>query len=123
METIYNKNSIAHVIGNCICYVQFQPNTYLTINDFIEGYNSCRKLNKGGKHKILIEMLPLSSVNLDPSEYKVNYANHTQAEAIVVHTLAQRLIFNFHIKMSKPLHPIKLFRTKAEALIWLDKYK
>ncbi|MGB0888134.1 MAG: hypothetical protein ACPGSL_08440 [Vicingaceae bacterium] len=44
---------------------------------------------------------------------------HSLAEAIVVHSLAQRLLVNFYLKINKPLVPTKLFRNKVSAKKWL----
>ena len=43
------------------------------------------------------------------------------AQAIVVHSLAQRILGNFMIKFIKFQRPCQLFREKEEAIAWLNK--
>ena len=44
------------------------------------------------------------------------------AEAIVVRTLAQRLLGNFYYRLQKPNYNIRLFTSEKKALEWLDNF-
>lgn len=45
------------------------------------------------------------------------------AEAIVIHSLSQRILANFYFKIVKPKYPIKVFTDLDEAYIWLETIK
>ena len=47
----------------------------------------------------------------------------SKAEALVVKTLAQRLVVNFYLKINKPSVPSKAFDTEESAIEWLLSFK
>jgi hypothetical protein len=51
------------------------------------------------------------------------YALKRIATAIIVKTLATRLMGNFFIRFNKPPTPTRLFKTEEEAMTWLLRYK
>ena len=122
METIRNKNSVAKMIDSNTCHIQYLASSNSTIDDFIEGNKCFKAFSRKKSLKKLIELTQFASLNLDPFEYDKHNTIAPKAEAIVVNTLAQRLLFTFYLKIRKHLHPAKLFKTKEEALIWLEKY-
>jgi hypothetical protein len=44
------------------------------------------------------------------------------ATALIAPSLPQKLLSNLFIKIMKPTRPIKLFRNKEEAIIWLKNF-
>jgi hypothetical protein len=121
MDKIINKKSIAQIIEGSIFYIRYLPDTYSNLDDFIEGNYSFQKLSKGKSMKILFEMAPLASLNLKVNEYNDYYnSDSISAQAIVVNSLAQRLLFSSYLKIGIKKHPIKMFRNKNLALKWLN---
>ena len=57
---------------------------------------------------------------LADSQHKNHYS---VATAFVTKILANRISANFYIKFAKPPQPCKIFKTKEEALAWLDGFK
>ena len=49
-------------------------------------------------------------------------AENQLAKAIVINSLAQKLMANFFIRFNKPPEPVKVFGKEEEALAWLDKF-
>lgn len=47
-------------------------------------------------------------------------SKYKSAEAIVVNTLSQKMIYNFMINVEKTAVPTKLFNNEADAREWLD---
>ncbi len=45
---------------------------------------------------------------------------YTKADALVVRSLAQRLIATFYLRINKPKKPSRLFETEGEAISWLQ---
>ena len=121
MVEIRNRNSIAQLLDDGIFYIHYLPETYSTVDDFIESNNSYKTLSKGKSLKILVEMGVLSSLDLEAREYNENTEKCVIAEAVVLHSLPQRLLFSFYIKFRINNHPLKIFKDKSLALDWLRK--
>lgn len=54
---------------------------------------------------------------------KKNSSPNAVAEAYVIHSMAQKIIGNFYLKVNKPHRPTKLFNDKVEALEWLKDFE
>lgn len=119
MDKIINRNSVAQIIDDGIFYIHYLPDTYSTVDDFIESNNSYEILSKGKSLKMLVEMGALASLDLEAREYNQNNNLAIIAEAVVLHTLPQRLLFTFYVKLRGDVHPIKIFKRKDKALEWL----
>ena len=48
---------------------------------------------------------------------------HRRAQAIVVNTLAMKIVARFYIKIDKPLREVQIFNEIEEAIDWLDTKK
>ena len=44
----------------------------------------------------------------------------TLADSFVIHSLAQKILANFYLKISKPVLPTKVFNKPDEAEAWLQ---
>lgn len=47
---------------------------------------------------------------------------YSKADAFVIKSMAQKILANFYIKISKPERPTKFFSNKDDALIWIKQY-
>ena len=47
---------------------------------------------------------------------------YSLASALVIHSIAQKLIANFFVNVMKPARPIRMFTSKEEAVKWLKKF-
>jgi hypothetical protein len=47
---------------------------------------------------------------------------YSKADAFVIKSLAQKILGNFYLKISKPERPTKFFNNKDEAISWLKNY-
>ena len=119
MNVIKNKNSVAQVFDDGIFYIEYLHDTYSTLDDFKEGNDSFQTLRQGKKMKILFEMAPLASLDLEVDEYNEFINLSIIAQAIVVNSLAQRLMFSFYLELGNQKYPIKIFSNKNLALKWL----
>jgi hypothetical protein len=75
------------------------------------------------KHKFLQLTIAgkYSSVTKEGRDFMATEENlkYTLAEAIVIQSLAQRILGNFYLKFNKPKVPTRIFTDKAKAEIWL----
>ncbi len=77
------------------------------------------------------EKLPVLIICGEYTTSDINFLKHlskngndpySTADAFVIHSVAQKLIANFYVKMIKPERPTKFFTSKEEALRWLDQF-
>ncbi len=47
---------------------------------------------------------------------------YSKADAFVIHSLPQKILANFYLKISKPERPTKFFSNKENALEWLREF-
>lgn len=88
----------------------------------IENQQAAMALTDGKKFISLVLLTPDISITFEAQKQsltKENYKN-TIAQAIVIHSLAQRILGNFMIKFIKFPCPCVLFSTKEKAVAWLE---
>lgn len=76
-----------------------------------------RKLVVSGKYTQLTE----DAIKYIQAENKKR-AHLIIAEAIVVNSLAQRLLGNFYYRLQKPNYDIRMFTSEEKAMDWLNSY-
>lgn len=105
--------------GNIIHFRYFQ-NALIDVKDIVEGFDLFDELVKDlSTVKRLVEMEKYSSVTKAAREYFQENNKPVVAEAMVVPSEAQRLMFSFFFKLRKSKHPLRAFRQTEEALNWL----
>lgn len=116
---IQNKNSTAELIEGNIFYIKYHENTYSDVLDFKEGFAAYELLSDGKPVKVLVEMSKHSNVSTEAREYAQENKMPAVAEALVLHSLPQRIIFRFYIRFRRQNHPIKIFKNFDSAYNWL----
>ncbi len=71
------------------------------------------------KYLFLIEAGLKSEVNDDFIKSSAEDNVHTIADAIIIKSMAQRMIANFYIKFNKPVNPTQIFPDAESAAFWL----
>ena len=86
-------------------------------------FEAAKKLTEGKKYLSLV--LASKHTSITPAAQKRSMAKekyeHVVAQAIVVKSLAQRILGNFMIKFIKYPMPCELFTSKEKAVQWLNK--
>jgi hypothetical protein len=116
---IRNRNSVAEMVTEDIFFIHYLPDSHSNINDFKEGFESFKTLTKVKPVKVLVEMGTNASLDKEAREHAQVNKLPVIAEALVLHYLPQRIIFNFYLKYRHQDHPLKIFKDKTTALIWL----
>ena len=119
-QIIHNKNSIAQLVDNEIFYIEYLENTHSDVEDFKEGYNSYLTLLPEDKPvKVLVEMCIHATVSSEAREYAQANKIPAIAEALVLHSLPQRIIFTFYTRLRVQKHPVDIFKSYENALSWI----
>ncbi len=116
---IQNKNSVAEMLADDIFYIKYHEDTYSDVEDFKEGYNSYLELTEGKTVKVLVEMGRHATVTTEAREYAQENKIPAVAEALVLYSLPQRILFKFYGKFRRQNHPLRVFKSFDEALNWL----
>ena len=104
-----------------IVNLSIKPNKSLTGEDTKKMIEHIGRIGNGKKFPLLITTGQYSLADKDAREYGATEAGnkYTIAAAIVVKSLAQKLLGNAYIKINKPLAPNKLFTDENKAIDWL----
>ena len=85
-------------------------------------YEASKKITEGKKFLSLV--LASRNTSITPQAQKTSMQKekftHVIAQAIVIHSLAQRILGNFMIKFIKYPCPATLFTSKEKAINWLN---
>jgi hypothetical protein len=121
MNSIITRTTKTSFSGNMLCTEMFD-NVEVDINDVKENYDAAMKLTGGKKYLSLVMAAPFSTITKEAREItnKEFMYKNTVAQAIVVHSIANRLMGNFLVKFYKPFCPLKLFKNKEDAVMWLN---
>ncbi len=84
----------------------------------LDDYTDCKRLKK------LLITAPNNNINKEARQYGEAEAhkrkNSIIAEAIVVHSLPQKMAINFYLTFIKGEYPIRYFTDRSKAKEWLD---
>jgi hypothetical protein len=119
---IKNKNSTAELIDDRIFYLNYHAGSYSEVTDFEEGCEAFEILTQGRPIRVLVEMGRHANLSSDAREFAQANKKPAMAEALVLHSLPQRLIFNFYVRFRKQDHPIKIFSDFNLAKDWLNTF-
>jgi hypothetical protein len=95
----------------------------IDVEHVLKDHQASIEITGGDKFLSLVLTSPYMSITFaaqKESMTKDKYKNII-AQAIVIHSLAQRILGNFMIKFIKYSAPCQLFTNKEEAMNWLDK--
>lgn len=89
--------------------------------DMIELIDAAYKLGGGKKFKNLIYVGEFTVPDLKAIKLSCSKAGsiYKIADAFIIHTLSQKIIANFYLKIQKPVVPTKFFSNTIDAEKWL----
>lgn len=99
-----------------------KSNMDVMLEDVQEMVNTAGELGNGKKFKNLIVAGPYSSMSTEATQFMKTPEAHlyTRSEAVVVSSLAQRIVGNFYLAIVTKRRPSRLFNSVEKALEWLN---
>ena len=81
-----------------------------------------RLIKPGDKHVVLLDSGKFSTISKEARELsaRAEITDNRLAKAMVVHSLAQKLIGGFFIKKDKPTGRTRMFVSETKAIRWLN---
>ena len=112
----------AELIESDIFYIQFKPNMVCDVEDFKDSVAAYVNLGEGRIIKTLAIFPDFTDITVKAREYLQDRPIPAIAEAIVLKSLAQKLIFDYYKAFRTSKYPIKGFRSSRAAKKWLKEF-
>lgn len=124
MNKIELDKATCELLKKGVVHVQVKMNADIDIDDILQIRTSNEKLADGNKYVVLFEIAEFAFVSKEAREYggENELGKLRKAMAIVVKSMAHRLLANFFINVNKPPTPTKVFNDKEKALEWLNQF-
>lgn len=92
-----------------------------TLEDIENTTKKHGELTKGGKCLLLVVTSHFTNVESKGREFMASHfaSQYSIAEAFVIHSLGQKILANFYLKINKPKVPTKVFTNVFLAEEWL----
>jgi len=119
-KIIKGRIFVAQIIEGDICHLNYSPNEFVIDSDFKEGNNAYNQLREGKKLNVIVENGKYTIIDTSAREYLQNNKFEAMAAAIIMHSIGQRIIYNFYVKLRDQDYPIKAFRNFEKAKDWLN---
>ena len=119
-EKIRTEKAEIYFLSEDVLYFGYDNHSYIEGKDLAASHEVCKELSKNGLLKLIVEFPSRCDISIDAREFAVDAELPAKAEAIVFHTLAQRILVRFYYLFNKKQHPVKIFTSKEEAYKWIN---
>jgi hypothetical protein len=104
-----------------IIQLQFKAGFSGELDDAINIINTIKKLSNGIRYPLLVIYADGNLFSKENREYVAGneISNYVKADALVMKSLALKIIGNFYLKFNKPLRPTRMFVDTETAVQWL----
>lgn len=113
---------IAKLNDHGIVEIEFdQNNTEITLDHVKQLRMFLFEFGNGAKLPVYFKAADFLGITPEARKYSATEESgkYTLANAVIVKSLASRILFNFYLNINKPIVPTKGFVTKKEAFDWL----
>lgn len=124
-KSISLQTMIVSLRSDGIIQIQVQAGSYSTVPMIKEAHEAVAKVSEGKRLPLLIIAEKDSTLDTDAMAYmaKDDANPYSNAEAILIYSISQKLLGNFYLRFNKPKKPTKIFTKMEEALSWLEHFK
>jgi hypothetical protein len=123
MDRIENEY-IVYWRENGILFSSFKSPTVMTVEVIKTAIEMRHNLSDNSKQYWCSDVTKLKSFNKDARDYADKYGQEfLRATAIVVNSHITRFIFNTYMKLKKAKIPLEAFKSKEDAVSWLNELK
>jgi hypothetical protein len=102
-------------------HLEYLPNTHLGLEDSKRIIADIEKASAGQSRPGFIDATGLKSVTREAREYFAASKVISRA-GMLTGSLISRVLGNFYLAVNKPVIPLKMFTSEAEAIAWLKKH-
>ncbi|PCJ87568.1 MAG: hypothetical protein COA57_04595 [Flavobacteriales bacterium] len=125
-DKIVLETATMHMGDDGILYVKYHEDAEIELEDAKKHIATAIQLSNGKPVPVLINAKGVNS-NMSPEARKYfseseDTRKYRKVLAVVVDSLANRLVANFFISFNKPSEPTKVFNDKGKAIEWLNQF-
>jgi hypothetical protein len=123
MKSFHTRTAQFSFSEEKMLFIRLNENAEIDIPEVDENYQAAYELTQFEKHVVLVDATAHINITKEARERlgSPEYQKSIVAQAIVVNSLANRIIGNFMIRMNKALSTAKLFSDETSARKWLKK--
>jgi hypothetical protein len=124
IESISDRVSTVEFLENGIVVFKLEDHVTINIEDAVLHTEYLRERFTGEKFKVLVEPGKYTDISKEAREFSARPENniYTHASAVVIKSIAQRLIMNFIVSFTRSQSvKIRMFDSREKALEWLEK--
>ncbi len=123
MDSLTRALKSLRVTEGNILEIAYNDNINVELQDITDLLNSVQEFTKGEPFKRLMIISPKATMVKEARKY-LQEENHAMrktiiAEAVIVHSLAHKMMFNIYSKFIKDIYPSRYFTDIEEARSWL----
>jgi hypothetical protein len=122
-ESIRDRVSTIEFLENGIIVFRLDDHVTVSIEDAVLHMKYLRERFNGEKFRILVEPGKYTDITKEAREFSAKPENniYTRASAVIVRSIAQRIIINFIVSFTRnqPVN-IRMFDSREKALDWLE---
>jgi len=118
---LFTSSARVSLTEDGILIVKLNQNAEIDVKEVKEQHEAALKLTQGKKYAVLLDARTVLSATPEARAFGALPEIHKNiiAQAILVTSLANKLMGNFYIKFNKPPVPAQLFKTEKGAMDWL----
>ncbi|MFT4601313.1 MAG: hypothetical protein ACI857_001493 [Arenicella sp.] len=120
-QTIKREKFEATLSEGNILYFRYYENMEVLEEDILESFEIHDILGVDENVKRIIHSEPFGSISKDARHLVQNQSRPATAEAYVITSLAQKIMFNLFIKVRKMKHSTRAFDKLDDAMEWIKK--
>jgi hypothetical protein len=110
----------AKIIENHIFHIFFFDKICLTVADIKISFDVYKLFSKGKKLKVIVEFGKLVTIDDDAREYAEANQIPAIAEALIMKSIANRVIAIMYFKFRLQKHPVKIHSSLEKGIEWLN---
>ncbi|MES2617169.1 MAG: hypothetical protein V4613_04780 [Bacteroidota bacterium] len=104
--------------------IVFKDHSIIDVEELKDSYSKLHQFTNGKRIKKLIVSGKFTEITRQAREYGHNESHKIKdkviAEAMVVHSLGQKMVANFYLRCIKNIYPVKFFTEVQKAKEWLN---
>ncbi len=110
------------LIDGDIIYIHYLHHSEIGIDEIVAGINFQDELGRYDDFYRIIHADPYVTITTEAREFFEHFGRPVVAEAFIMQSTYQKILFNFYESFRSHFHPIKAFENFEEAKVWLKKF-
>jgi hypothetical protein len=108
------------LIDEHVLLVSVRDGMTIDVQQLWENFNATVELNPAADYPVIFETQGFVSITKEARELAASreMAKDVAAMALIVNTMATRILANFYLKVNKPMRPTRMFTDMQKAIEW-----